>query len=1540
MKTITLKLKFLFVILLISFTGIAQEVYPTVGIIGPATPNGNWTSSVPMELQFADNPHQWMLTVQLTEGYLKFRANDNWDVNWGGTAFPTGTASRGGSDIYIPETRYYTIYFNSSNGDYHFEGLSPPVYETVGIRGSATTTGWDVSVPMTVDPIDPHSWSLESITLTANALKFVANNDWAVKSWGGNSFPEGTAYSSGSDIVTIAGEYSVTFNDVTGKYFFKILNAPTYETIGIIGSATDKGWDASTPMNLVSGEQHDWILTTYLTVGGFKWRANDAWAVDWGASEFPTGTAQLKGPDLQIPENGYYTIKFNDFTGAFSFTKENPVAYNSVGIVGSATPGGWDNSTPMQKGADGHSWTLENFELTTGAVKFRVDNIWDINWGGTEFPAGTATQKGGDIPVIPGFYNISFNDFTRQYYFELVGGASGEIVTIDPAFPTADEQVTIIYDATKGVSGLKDATKVYMHSGVILSGPEGTAWNNVVGNWGQDDGIGLMTAVEGEPGKWSITLPSIREYYFVEDGVPVFRLGMVFRNADGTKVGKSETDGDIFINVDPGDYVRFTAPTASEIFGISGDQIVFSAEASGVAENISLEVNTGSGYQLVAQETNVERVSFQYELSTSGEIQLKVTAQIDGNTVSSEKTISVYLRQQNTIAALPEGMENGVNYDPADATKATLVLLAPQKEFVYLVGDFNNWQIGDVYQMNQTPDGETFWLELTGLETQKEYVYQYWVEGTIKIGDPYADKVADPYSDGNIPAHVYPNPVTYNKTEYGIATVLQTGQQPYQWNFPEVVGGRPANEDLVIYELLVRDFVERHSYEAVIEKLPYLKSLGVNAIELLPVMEFENNESWGYNPTYLFAPDKYYGSKNDLKAFIDKAHEMGIVVLLDMVLNHQFGQSPMVQMYFDKVNNKPAANSPWFNPDATHPFNVGYDMNHESQYTKNYIDDVNRYWIEEYKFDGYRFDLSKGFTQQNNPNDVGAWSAYDQSRIDILKRMSDVIWNTDAGAYIIMEHLADNSEEKVLADYGIMLWGNLNHQYSEVVVGNTSENLSWALSSTRGWNQKNLISYMESHDEERLMVRALNQGMSSGDYDIQQMETALERVKLASAFYYPVPGPKMIWQFGELGYDYPIDYNGRTGNKPIPWSGADGLAYDQDEDRLKLYGTKAAMINLVNDFPDVFEEGQFSWTPAGKIRNITISHEVMNVQIIGNFGVTEGNAEVNFQESGTWYDFYSGQKFVVNSTANTIALSPGEFHILVDNPVTFPEADLTANTFVFITAPTELEAELTETFSVTLNWQDNSAGESGYVIERKSEDEVEFVTIATLEGNAEEYFDTAVIDGITYEYRVKATSTSVEDSNWSNIGTIDLPLLAPTGLNALLTDVRAVALHWQDESAHESAYIIERAKKQGNNRTVFETIAELESNATTFTDSQLLPGITYFYRVKAKDSDEFSEYSNEVNIRPADGLKDMLTKNISMYPNPASNVVTISTALNVTKAARFQIVNLQGTVVKTFQIGPGAQSVQLEISGLRNGIYIVHEVNSEISFGKLLMVKR
>jgi 1,4-alpha-glucan branching enzyme len=148
----------------------------------------------------------------------------------------------------------------------------------------------------------------------------------------------------------------------------------------------------------------------------------------------------------------------------------------------------------------------------------------------------------------------------------------------------------------------------------------------------------------------------------------------------------------------------------------------------------------------------------------------------------------------------------------------------------------------------------------------------------------------------------------------GIVSVFQTAQTPYEWQVEEFV--KPLKQDLIIYELLVRDFVSARNYQTLIDTINYLKNLGINAIELMPVSEFEGNSSWGYNPSFYFAPDKYYGTKNDLKEFIDVCHQNGMAVILDMVLNHSYGQSPLVQLYFDGSAGdygQPTPLNPWYN---------------------------------------------------------------------------------------------------------------------------------------------------------------------------------------------------------------------------------------------------------------------------------------------------------------------------------------------------------------------------------------------------------------------------------------------------------------------------------------------------------------------------------------------------------------------------------------------------------------------------------------------------
>ena len=632
-------------------------------------------------------------------------------------------------------------------------------------------------------------------------------------------------------------------------------------------------------------------------------------------------------------------------------------------------------------------------------------------------------------------------------------------------------------------------------------------------------------------------------------------------------------------------------------------------------------------------------------------------------------------------APVPAGMLDGINFNASDNTKVTLVLYAPGKTFVNVIGDFNNWQRDDTnYLLKKDSSKDRFWIELTGLTPQTNHMYQYLVDGSLRIADPYSTTILDESNDQYIDATTYPNLPAYPSGKTGHAvTLLRTGDTPYNWQVTNFQ--HPAKTDLVIYELLIRDFDALHSFNAVKARLDYLETLGVNAIELMPVSEFDGNESWGYNPSFHMALDKYYGTPTAFKQLIDECHSRGMAVILDVVYNHATGQNPYFRMWNTSnggYTGQATAENPFFNPVATHTYSVFNDFNHSSQATQDYVKRTTQYWINEYHVDGFRWDLTKGFTQNCTSTDEGCTGSYQADRVAVLKEYADYQWAVNPDFYVIFEHLGTNQEETEWANYrlnegkGIMLWSNLNYNYNEATMGWTStSDFSWIDYHNRGWTVPANIGYMESHDEERLMYKNLNYGNSSGSYNVKELPTALDRMKLAGAFYFTIPGPKMIWQFGELGYDYSINYcisNGtisndcRVGNKPIRWD------YFDEPNRKALYDTWRKLIEFKENIP-VFETADFTLDVANtnglKKVHLTLASatgdEIKHVTIIGNFGVTTQDISPDFQQTGTWYSLMENNASLqVSNVTTAISLAPGEFKIYADNPYVDPD-DLDAD---------------------------------------------------------------------------------------------------------------------------------------------------------------------------------------------------------------------------------------------------------------------------------------
>jgi 1,4-alpha-glucan branching enzyme len=800
----------------------------------------------------------------------------------------------------------------------------------------------------------------------------------------------------------------------------------------------------------------------------------------------------------------------------------------------------------------------------------------------------------------------------------LVGQA--QMIVTDPVFPVIGKPVTIYFHSDLATGAIKNYTlPLYAHTGVNLT--NGTLWQGVVGSWGVNATQPIFEYLGFYTYKLTTT-PDIHTFYSLAPTASVKQIALVIRAA----LGSPQTSPDIFINLfTEGLNVSFTNPIEENKTVELNASVPVTVNAS-LSDSILLYKNG----ELIAKTTSSQELTHTIAADVFGEFTVITKAFAQSTFVAD--TFSYFVRPAVTQASLPEGIKDGINY--VSDNSVILCLYAPFKSYSFVVGEFNDWKAGSSGYMNQTPDGLRYWLQIDGLTAGKEYAYQYLVDGTLLIGDPYCDKVLDPWNDGWISSTTYPGLKAYPKGQtIGIVSVFQTAQTPYVWKHSDFTP--PVKENAVIYELLVRDFIAKHDWKTLTDTLNYFSKLGVSALEIMPFNEFEGNESWGYNPSYYFAPDKYYGPKKDLKAFIDSCHSRGIAVIMDMVLNHSYGQSPLTQLYWNSALSRPAANNPWYNETSPNTaYSWGSDFNHESQETKDFVDRVTAYWMTEYGVDGYRFDFTKGFT-----NKAGDGSAYDASRIVILKRMADQIWAVNPDAYVILEHFADNSEETILANYGMMIWGNMNYKYNEATMGWNEagkSDLSWVSYKSRGWNTPNLVGYMESHDEERLMYKNLVYGNSSGDYNIKDKATALKRIELAAAFFITIPGPKMIWQFEELGYDTSINYKGRIGNKPILWN------YLTENPRLNP--VFSSLIHLKTQEP-AFSTTTYSLNTGTAVKRIDLNHADMDVRIMGNFDVVSQSANPNFSKTGNWYEYFSGETLNVTNVTDPILLEPGEYRI-------------------------------------------------------------------------------------------------------------------------------------------------------------------------------------------------------------------------------------------------------------------------------------------------------
>ena len=614
--------------------------------------------------------------------------------------------------------------------------------------------------------------------------------------------------------------------------------------------------------------------------------------------------------------------------------------------------------------------------------------------------------------------------------------------------------------------------------------------------------------------------------------------------------------------------------------------------------------------------------------------------------------------------AMPAGCQYGIN---VDGNSITFVLhdkdtKSEHKDYAYIIGDFNDWALSndDKSRMYRDDANGCWWITVAGLDPDKEYRYQFHVgdrsiiEGepdqVVRLSDAFCEKVLDPSSDPWINYHnqIYPeDQMVYpgNEGASGIVSCVKINRDNFAWD-PFTF----ENKDCpVIYEMLFGDYTQTHDIKGALAKLDYLEALGVNAVELMPIQEFDGNESWGYNPTHYFALDKAYGTREEYKTFINECHKRGIAVIIDVVYNHSTGASPLAKLYWNSKKNQTAANNPYFFETARHDFNVFHDINHGNQFMQDLIKRSLIYLIEEYNVDGFRFDLSKGFTDSS-----GGWGSWDQARVDRIKGYANAIRTADPESYIILEHWGEFEEPEYIRN-GMHPWKKMNHQFCETAMGwgtGDGKDLGGAhgwLDST--WGASGWVTFMESHDEERMAYKQEKYGHSSIKGNLGN---SMKNLAMNAVCFLGMPGPKMIWQMGELGYNYnkwcnsegvdgTADGSYETDRKPVKWD------YYEVPERKAVYDIYCKMNDLRNDNPDLFGKAAYytGTMSAWPLKTFEVSNGSKKVLGYVNFFGENADSKTLNIPSGTYTDIITGKTV----QGGNYVLNSGEALVLVNSSV-------------------------------------------------------------------------------------------------------------------------------------------------------------------------------------------------------------------------------------------------------------------------------------------------
>lgn len=880
-------------------------------------------------------------------------------------------------------------------------------------------------------------------------------------------------------------------------------------------------------------------------------------------------------------------------------------------------------------------------------------------------------------------------------------------VSTVPSPAVANAPITINFN--KAGTNLASYTgTIYAHIGVTVNDQP---WQQVIGSWGNNSVQPALTLVSGT--NYKLEIPTnLHQYFNVPTSSTISQICIVFRNAAGNQ--QWPTNPALEFTPVGAFQVNLIAPSnnSSTIISNAGN-LNIQANNTGGNANYVLKSNGN----IINTQNNITSYSYNHTNITSNQ---SYELEVSQNSSTTLRKFSVIVNKAPISEAMPVGLHDGINYNPNDFAKATLVLNAPFKDFVYVAGTFNNYNPTNDYLMKKDPTTGKFWLEIGNLTPNQSYNYQYWVgdqtnlpansPALVKTADPFSTLVLSPFDDPEIQTlGSYPNLPQYPSGQEREVTVLQTGAQAhhqFQWSEASQNFVKPDRSKLVIYEVLVRDFDANRTYQDLINRMDYFKNLNINAIQLMPVMEFEGNESWGYNTAFHMALDKRYGSEANLKEFIDLCHQNGIAVILDIALNHVYGRSALERMWMTDTDGDGWANgitteNPYCNANAMHSYSVGRDLNHfnTSNLTQYYVQRTIAHWIENFKIDGFRWDLTKGFTNNcpSGSSQESCTNNYQSDRVAKLKEYADMQWQLDPTFYVIFEHLGNGgsfNEEVEWANYrknnetdgiskGIMHWRKMTDPYANFLKG-TSTNLS-GISDNTGM----FIGYAESHDEERVLYKATKESSQV----MNNLTRAHKRMSALGAVHLLVPGPKMIYHFGDLGYESSIftcnngtvnTSNCKLDTKPQPQWSNNWLTNDN---RKKIY-EDWSHFNLLKKNEPIFAIGTSTWnfSTVGKTRldinySAAANDEVSRVIVLTNMTNAVSTSNVSFPTTGTWYNLMDNTTIQITNLNTPITIEVDGFKVFGNRPATLSNSEFTIKNVNIYPNPTNGLVSISTAFS-------------------------------------------------------------------------------------------------------------------------------------------------------------------------------------------------------------------------------------------------------------------